>query len=208
MALWSPNGSPYRVVSDRGAGQRLRSIPTFEPTESGARGCAQGDSFAAVRSDDDQAVGRLTQPVVRGFARSPDRHARRRPAPPSRRCPDTARDVHAGARRQPVDPCPSGERDLRRHAEGDGDGRTVRSARRHRPGGDRPRAGAEMLPIRPVPVRRTPWGGRSAPSSNRRREAADPDGRHVKIRLDEMLPIGVRELLTGHDVSTAGYAGG
>jgi hypothetical protein len=29
----------------------------------------------------------------------------------------------------------------------------------------------------------------------------------VKILLDEMLPIGVRELLPGHDVSTAAYAG-
>ena len=29
----------------------------------------------------------------------------------------------------------------------------------------------------------------------------------MKVLLDEMLPIGVRELLPGHEVSTAGYAG-
>lgn len=29
----------------------------------------------------------------------------------------------------------------------------------------------------------------------------------MKILLDEMLPIGVRELLPGHDVSTAAHAG-
>jgi hypothetical protein len=29
----------------------------------------------------------------------------------------------------------------------------------------------------------------------------------VKVLLDEMLPIGVRELLPGHDVSTAAYVG-
>lgn len=29
----------------------------------------------------------------------------------------------------------------------------------------------------------------------------------MKVLLDEMLPIGVRELLPGHDVSTAAYAG-
>jgi hypothetical protein len=29
----------------------------------------------------------------------------------------------------------------------------------------------------------------------------------VKVLLDEMLPIGARELLPGHDVSTAAYAG-
>lgn len=29
----------------------------------------------------------------------------------------------------------------------------------------------------------------------------------MKILLDEMLPIGVRELMPGHDVTTAAYAG-
>ena len=29
----------------------------------------------------------------------------------------------------------------------------------------------------------------------------------MKVLLDEMLPIGVRELVPGHEVSTAGYAG-
>lgn len=29
----------------------------------------------------------------------------------------------------------------------------------------------------------------------------------MKVLLDEMLPIGVRELLSRHDVSTAAYAG-
>jgi hypothetical protein len=29
----------------------------------------------------------------------------------------------------------------------------------------------------------------------------------VKVLLDEMLPVGVGELLPGHDVSTAAYAG-
>lgn len=29
----------------------------------------------------------------------------------------------------------------------------------------------------------------------------------MKVLLDEMLPIGVRELLPGHEVSTAAYAG-